>query len=319
MFLNNNIAPPYQVIEAPLGALTFSAPFFLQPAFLYRTPHSALVTFQLWGSDSTRLLACVSFVLENNTAISLPSAPFGSFYGEGNLTAQAAMFFVKEIKTLLSKKSCKEITIKHYPACYGKSIHDLFVDAMLKEGFEISCQELNQYIVVSDQPFSEGLHDSAGRRLKKCHEAGFQISIEHEFKAEEWFDRIVRARRLKGHPLSIDLESLKMINAVNPLVYNFVSVHDKGKIIASAIAIEVMPDVLYYYLPADEEAYLQYSPMVMLVEALYSFAQQKNMRIVDLGISSSGGVINEGLRNFKNNLGAHEEFKMVLISSLSHV
>jgi hypothetical protein len=311
VFLSNKPAD-YQVIEAPIQDLKFSAPLFHQPSFIYRQGQTSISSFAFLQSSTGLVEASVSFALQDKHAVSLPAAPFGSFYAQTRYSKEKAYHFVEEVKKLLKAKGCDRITVKHYPACYGNINHDFFFQAMKAHGFEVLCQEINQYLSITQEAYTSGLHESERRRLKKCHQQGFAAGYSNAFDAVVWFDRIVRARTYKGHPLSIDLENLKKINQVNPERYHFFTVKDGDQTIASAIAVEVLPDVLYYYLPADEEAYQQYSPMVMLIEAMYHFAQEKKMRVLDLGISSSEGLVNEGLRVFKKHLGAEEECKYTL-------
>ena len=42
------------------------------------------------------------------------------------------------------------------------------------------------------------------------------------------------------------------------------------------------------------------------VQTAYKFCQNKGIRVLDLGISSVDGVLNQGLYNFKRRLGAVE-------------
>jgi len=311
VFLNSN-SSTYTLVEAPLEALKFPVPLFLSPEFIRQKQFNSLCSFQLISTESEVIQSTVSFVIDGNRAMSLPATPFGSFYSDQSLAFEAAHYFVNAVKEQLRLKGIESLVVKHFPACYGKEVHDVFLKAMLAEGFDKEVEEINQYINVSNNSFSSFLHESERRRLKKCHQAGFTVECSTTCDADVWFDRIVRARTLKGHPLTIDLDGLKKLNAVKPECYRFFSIKDQDKIIASAVAIEVLPDVLYYYLPSDEATYQQYSPMVMLIEALYEYAQQKSMRTVDLGISTSGGVLNEGLYHFKSHLGAADEYKYVL-------
>ncbi len=316
VFSSNN-SSACSVIEAPIEVLNFSVPLFHRPEFVYRNGRSSLLSFSLVHPQRNTTEAMVYFSMpEHPKALSIPAAPFGSFYGRSSCSEKDAYQFVGEVKLLLKSKGFQRIEVKHYPASYNQKVHDLFLTAMRAHGFKLIYQEFNQYINVGAIPFEETLHASERRRLKKCHQAGFVVECSAHCHAEEWFDRIVRARKQKGHPLTIDLEGLRNLNKPSPAHYHFFEVKDQGKTIASAVAIEVLPDVLYYYLPADEVAYHQYSPMVMLLEGMYRFAQQKKMRILDLGISSSEGILNEGLSLFKSHLGAQEEYKFVLTCSL---
>lgn len=317
MFSSNN-SSACSILEAPVELLNFSVPLFHRPEFVYRKGHSSLFSFSLIQQATQEIEAVVYFSMLAHTheALSIPAAPFGSFYSRSSCSEKDAHQLVYGVKQFFQSKGCQRIEVKHYPVSYDQRIHDLFLKAMYAHGFTTMYQEINQYISLGEYRFEDQLHDSERRRLKKCHQAGFIVERSMHCHPEEWFDRIVRARKQKGHPLTIDLDGLKNLNKPSPADYHFFTVKDQGKTIASAVGIEVLPDVLYYYLPADEFVYQQYSPMVMLIEAMYNFAQQKNMRILDLGISSSEGVLNPGLYRFKKQLGAQEEDKFVLTCTL---
>ena len=47
----------------------------------------------------------------------------------------------------------------------------------------------------------------------------------------------------------------------------------------------------------------------MLVGKIYEYCQQNGIAVLDLGISSENGILNEGLFNFKKNLGSETSNK----------
>jgi lipid II:glycine glycyltransferase (peptidoglycan interpeptide bridge formation enzyme) len=69
---------------------------------------------------------------------------------------------------------------------------------------------------------------------------------------------------------------------------------------------------LYNFYPADSEAWLAYSPMVLLLEFVASWAKERGFEVFDLGIATDNGVRNEGLIRFKQNIGGIETLKYTL-------
>ena len=112
--------------------------------------------------------------------------------------------------------------------------------------------------------------------------------------------------------MTIDLQGLQSLADGNPECYHFFEVRDDDKIISCAIGVQVSEDVMYYYLAADEDDYRSYSPMTFLLDRMYDFACERNIKILDMGISSSHGITNEGLRWFKKSFGSLEQPKLVL-------
>ena len=80
-------------------------------------------------------------------------------------------------------------------------------------------------------------------------------------------------------------------------------VMDNDKLIAAAISVRVSKEILYNFYHADEFTYRSSSPMVMLIKEIYEYCQRNKIQILDLGISTKNGLINQGLFNFKKSLG----------------
>lgn len=299
------------ISEGFIETIPFPVPLFFRPQFVYRKGKDAIYSYQLQSTNS-KAQAVIHFTRQDKVAWSLSASPFGSIYGNEFCTTEILTSFVAEVKRSLIQKGIHSIGIKHYPACYGPHLHDIVLEALVRNGFEITCTELNQYLPLNEASKKEVFDHSKLHLIKKCREAGFSVSISSSFHADQWYDLIVRARKLRGHPMTIDLDSLRTLNKGNEECYHFFEVKDGDKMIACAIGLQVTEDVMYYYLAADEEAYRNYSPMTFLLDSMYSFAIEKGVKVLDMGISSSNGVLNEGLRWFKKSFGSLEQTKLVL-------
>ena len=296
--------------EGFIETVSFSVPLFFRTSFVYRKGIDSIYSFQLIAENKAEALSF--FAHDHQEAWSLSSSPFGSVYGNEFCTIEMLTDFIAAIKQRLIEKGIHTIGIKHYPPCYDPIMHDRVLQALLNNGFEITCTEYNQYLPLHSISNKEVFDHSKLHLIKKCKEAGFSVNISSSFDADQWYDIIDRARKLRGHPMTIDLESLRTLNKGNEECYHFFEVRDAHKIISCAVGIEVTPDVMYYYLAADEDDYRNYSPMTFLLDGMYSFAFEKGVKVLDMGISSSNGVLNEGLHWFKKSFGALDQPKLTL-------
>ena len=85
--------------------------------------------------------------------------------------------------------------------------------------------------------------------------------------------------------------------------YLLFGVFDDKKLIAASVSIRISKSILYNFYHADDFSYRSTSPMVMLIKEIYQYCQQNDIRLLDLGISTETGKINEGLFKFKKALG----------------
>ncbi|MDB5272397.1 MAG: hypothetical protein JWO58_764 [Chitinophagaceae bacterium] len=299
------------ITEGLLESIPFSVPLFFRPQFVYRKGSENIYSFFLEHSSSGAK-AVAFFSVVNHQAISLNASPFGSIYCNASCSVEALSDFIREIKDTFIRKGITSLLIKHYPACYDQYAHDMVLTALQKNGFEMTCTELNQYLPLEGNDKKKIFDHSKLHLIKKCKEAGFTVSVSSTFESEKWYDIIARARELRGHPMTIDRESLRSLTKGSPECYHFFEVKDGDKIISCAIGVQVTNDVLYYYLAADEDDYRNYSPMTFLLDRMFSFACEKNIKVLDMGISSSQGIVNEGLRWFKKSFGSLEQPKLVL-------
>ena len=82
--------------------------------------------------------------------------------------------------------------------------------------------------------------------------------------------------------------------------------------LASAICIRISPDILYVFYWGDADGTSTLSPVVVLAAGIYERCQMLGIRLLDAGISTDQGRLNEGLRTFKRNLGFAESSRLTL-------
>ncbi|GAB3252871.1 hypothetical protein GCM10027347_12300 [Larkinella harenae] len=252
-----------------------------------------------------------AFYVRNDWAVSPCAASFGSVEFSDKVSDEDLHQLVDQLIIHSKKLLVTGLRIVTYPDCYAPDrasrIHKIFQTA----GFAVAYEELNQHISVDNRSFSERLQDAERRRLQKCQRAGFSAQIWEQPDVAVLADFVQKARIRKNRPLSMQSKELANLLQTFGDVCTVFTVRDGEKLIAACVGIRVSDDILYYFLPADHEDYQQFSPSVLLIESMYAYCQEQQIALLDLGISTSGGVRNEGLIRFKRHLGALESSKFV--------
>ncbi|WP_170299086.1 GNAT family N-acetyltransferase [Larkinella terrae] len=284
---------------------------FLQARHLLNQSCRPLHYFALVDSETGRADARFALFIRDDWAVSPCAASFGSVEFSEDLPDEELRRFVGEVITYSKKLPVQGLRIVNYPNCYLPTDSERLHAILLDTGFAVKYEELNQHLIVSIRSFTEQLHNAERRRLRKCQQAGFTTRVWTNPDVDELFGLVRKARLRKNLPLSMNSKELAN------LVSNFKSdcpvftVWNGDLLIAACLGIRVTEDILYYFLPADHEDYQNFSPSVMLVESLYSYCQFERISLLDLGISTSQAVRNEGLIQFKKRLGAVESPKFV--------
>ena len=98
-----------------------------------------------------------------------------------------------------------------------------------------------------------------------------------------------------------------------PEHYLLFGVYDESKLIAASVSVRISRQIMYNFYHADDINYRSSSPVAMLVDGVYKYCQQNNFNILDLGISSVQGLLNQGLFDFKDNLGCETSNKCTYV------
>ena len=284
---------------------------FLQARHLLNQSCHNLHYFALIHPETAQADAHAAFFIRDGWAVSPYAAPFGSIEFSDQVTDAELRRLIDAIVTYCKKLPVQGIRLINYPDCYAPIQAQRLRKIVLEAGFSVKYEELNHHLPVASRSFGEGLHAAERRRLRKCHQAGFTTRIWTNPDVDELFTFLQKARLRKNLPLSITHEVLAdLLNRFGDVCPVF-TVQNGDQLIASCLGIRVTSGILYYFLPADHEDYQHFSPTVMLVDSLYAYCQQQQIPLLDLGISTSRNIRNEGLIRFKNRLGAVESAKFV--------
>lgn len=311
----------YQILINPVEGELYPPNYV---SYLYNTnvhlaqqPCNEQVSFYLVNFKKQVTEAAFHIFIEDKTGISPCKAPFGGIEFAPHLNLEVLQFFWENIEAFLQTQHLNTLKIKAYPACYQPENAQVLQYLLLQNGFNIAEHNLNQHLVIDDQPLKAKMHDSEKRRLQKCYQQGYQFEI----WLEPDFDFVLRfvqnCRDRKGYPTSLSADALSQL--FKRFTHHFTQFvlrdpkADSQNIIALATGVKVHDKILYYFLPADDEAYLADSPMVHLIDGIYQYCQTHGFKMLDLGISTEFSQPNYGLLNFKKNMGANTSLKLTFI------
>lgn len=291
-------------------------PFAFDP-FLYVDPrHVALQNGPNWQLfmllQKGRAVALAHFFSEANTFLSPWRAPFGGIQTLPNLPIAILRAFLGAVHQHVRAQGAKEIKWLQCPDVYAPEVNTILRQALPEIGYQLLYDQRNHHLPVTSQAFSEILHPSTKRRLRKCKKAGFTVQQESVAQLPEAYALLQKCRQEKQKPLSLSSEQLQQYFHLFPDQYHLFTVRLGAELAAVGVTVRINGQILNHLYPASPTQYNAYSPTILLTEGIYQFCQQDNISMLDLGVSAPGDEDEadyQGLFTFKKRLGGVETFK----------
>ena len=301
-------------------------PEFFQSGFFFNNPehleHQRSESFYVLSALNHRTGladARCAFFLDTNRAISPAAAPFGSIEFTETLPGSVLDTFLYALTSASQSISgLNTLQLTNYPACYAPEQTARLIAMLPKHGFRISRTDYTFYLPISrTNTLSQIMASAERRRLRKGREAGFQCQHWIEPNVTDVVNFIRQTRQQQGYRLTICPDELVHLLEKFPERFPVFTVNDGTRLAALAVAVRVRDDILYTFLPASNPDYQTFSPMVMLMDELYTYCQCHPVQLLDLGMSLDGNNLPKAsLANFKRKLGALESPKLVFEKSL---
>lgn len=291
----------------------FERYLFNEPEHLVSQQHDEYYTFHLLQLSTNSIVARFSCFVKDSNAISPFRATFGGIEAAPHLSKVVLLDFILKIVNWAKQHPVQSIRINWYPEAYQPSVYLVLKTALMQAGFTILIQEVNQHLALTPLAMAERFAPNQVRRLKKCKLKGYQFRELPIVFLSDYFSLLTNARSRKNIPLSLSLKEIEELFKKFPKNFFLFGILDARILIAACVGVKVNERILYYFLPADHPNYLTDSPSVMLIEQLGEWAKNQEIEILDLGISSVNGLINQGLYQFKQKLGSIETEKVVFL------
>lgn len=290
-----------QEFQTPLGGNSF---FFHSPSFVQKKNLDNFC-FTLHGASS-ELLGRIFFNKKAYTAVSLPASSFGSFDLIQSVKREHLVIFVDMILEKLAKSGYQAVKITSFPECYNARHYNLVYDVLTQFDFKITQEHVNHYLRLKSEDFRDIVKPDERRYLNKAREGGFifnELDTEH---LPEAYELILSCRKDKGYDISMTYDEVNQAILDFPDRYLIFGLFLDNQLIAASICVKVNERILYDFYHGDHLAFRKYSPVVPLIQGIYSYARKHQFHLLDMGTS-----IEEGVYKFKKNLGAMNSRKTI--------
>ena len=302
----------YSEAAEPIPAFSEPGFFFNEEAQLRQQDSGSFQLLTALNTNTHQADARCAVFVDNESAISPKSAPFGSVEFISALPEHTLIALIDSLEDEVYRLGLPVLRLTNYPHCYAPHQAERLVHELQRRQYQLIDQLVNFHIDVTSVPLTNRMHLSERRRLAKCRRANFEVTLWRNPPVEEVVQFVERSRTQQGYPLTIAPKRLDYLLRNFPDQYPVLVVRDGTNVAALTVAVRVRHDILYNFLPADDLAYRAYSPAVMLTEGLYSYCQQQGITLLDLGVSvDEHRRPKPSLMQFKWNLGALESPKMI--------
>jgi len=222
---------------------------------------------------------------------------------------------LKKIVLLLPSLGVERLLVNSYPEGYLTEHQiDILEKCLFNLHFEVKITEQNYEIPITNKSFYENILNTTTRQLLRTYvkkgyvfnqQSNPNIGVVHAF--------IARSRMRKNRPMTMDCEQLTQHFKKFSRNFQLFSVTHSNEMVAAAVTIKINAYILYTFYLADAENHLKNSPTTFLLSGIYEYSKLEKFKILDLGIASEKGILNEGLARFKQNLGAIKSKKKTYV------
>ncbi len=313
---------PYQVITShnfnniPAESFNFQRYFFNEIEHLkHQRGNNECYTFYWQNIDNQTIEGRYSVIIQDKIAYSPLKATFGGIEFCEEISEENLFNFLNTIIHFLQSLSLNSISINSYPERYLTEYqHEILQNCLSKLHFQVEFTEQNYEILITDKSFYETVIGLRAKQLLRTHtKKGYVFNQESNPDFEIIHAFISRSRVRKNRPMTMNCEQLTEHFKKFPKNFQLFSVTHSDMIVAVGVTIKINEHILYTFYLADDENYLKDSPTTFLLSGIYQYCHEQKIKLLDLGIATEKGVLNEGLARFKQSLGAKMSKKKTYI------
>lgn len=300
--------------NVPAEIFNFQRYFFNEIEHLQhqRREHECYVFY--WQNVDNQLINCrFGVIIQDKVAYSPLRATFGGIEFSENILQEELLEFINQIIQFLQSLKIDSIVINSLPEGYFTNYqNEILHNCLSRLRFQIKYIEQNYEIPITNKSFYDTVKGSTAKQLLRTYiKKGyvFQQEFNPDFTLIHAF--IARSRERKNRPMTMNLKQLTEHFEKFSKKFNLFSVTYSNTTVAVGVTIKINDEILYTFYLADDEKYLRDSPTTFLLSGIYEYGKQNNYTILDFGIATSKGILNEGLIKYKQSLGAKMSEKKV--------
>ena len=288
IFLNSRVSPAFEIIPHPETG----------------TPRAKLIVYY-----------------NNSEAFSPWQAGFGGIELANEATEEHIKAIIFKLDQFAPKFNCQTIRITQYPACYDGRV-GLVNSLLLQSGYKAVFADVNFHLPLfetgSALNFRKGLSTAYRWKLNRLENEGFTFQINPNPDLEMVYSFLLESRQRKGFILAQTEDSFLQMFRNLPRVYTVFDVFaPDGHLAAQGVGLALSDSGYYLFYTADHLHYRKHSPVLLLHQGVYNFAQEQKYLFLDLGTASLSGKINTGVAQFKAGMGALRSEKITFLKNFS--
>lgn len=270
---------------------------YISEGFLSLNEHKADKIIRLMKDDDPTIGLIAG--IKDNTLNSPFSAPFGGFHYSHEYLAYDAVFqFISDLKEYASTQKLDSISITLPPDIYQVNMNAKFVNAFIRNGYEMSVPNITHWINLPD---FDGTWNKSniGQKCRKAIKN--QLTFEeatNETSKREAYDVIHTNRIVQERNIYMTFEDVMRVNEVMPV--DFLLVRDNnGEAIGAGVFYRGHEKIIQGIFMGDVIEKRNLFIMDYMYMKFYEHYKNLNYEYIDLGTSSSDGDPNIGLVRFK--------------------
>lgn len=233
-------------------------------------------------------------------------ATFGGFWTEPNRNFSYTEKTVSQLIAYSSKSSHFQISfppIYFHPEIFEEQV------SFFRDRCYTSISETNSHIVVDQR------NDVSKGNRKKQRQFSEQGGSVSQVLEDDWrliYNLLVENRLRRGVELSMSWRVFERGLIEQPDVFTAWGATLGMKFVGGALTVKINEDTLYVLFWGDTLLGRELSVVASICEKLVEFCRSKDYKVLDLGISSVDGILDENLARFKLNLGAIQTAKPIM-------
>lgn len=232
------------------------------------------------------------------------SAPFGSFTMRGKQNLQN-MEAALQLLTDYADTERKSLKIALPPLFYDETQLSKWVSVFLRAGFR-QIVDLDYYVQLERFPnYMRIIDRSARNHLNHAMKEQFKLVKMDSGNRKEVaraYEVIRCNREERGYELRMTFEQVWQ-TVTNVVKADFFVLEHEGKDVAAAQIFHVADGIAQVIYWGDIRQYSELRPMNYLTYAVLKHYHEANLKILDIGPSTSDGIPNYGLCEFKEDTG----------------
>jgi hypothetical protein len=246
-------------------------------------------------------------ITSDQYATSLPSAPFGGFWCDTDISPKSLDAFLVLVEQSLKSRGIKSITIVQPPKIY-ESQSDLVNYFLFKSGWALHNILSHQFFCGAKK--IKNFLQSESPRIRKKMKSNSLFSSYNYISNFDFLKKMKDWNTQKGYEFNINEDLLVRQVSSYPDRYFLIKLQQGDQIVGYALAVKLTSNSIYYFLSAFDSAMNLTGGGEFLLLELFLLAKDQKVDFIDLGSSNVREGPNYNLMFFKSRFSNEISSKM---------